>query len=437
MRRVCGLVCGLLLLALPVAAWITDTAIHPPPYCGVYAYESFTPASPAFPAVGGTYLDPIFGEVFTRLTNVYPSTTAGSPIIYGVNGRWNADNTAFIHSLSGTIVVLNPTTGATIRSGVPYPSGTTGEQSFDPVSANIYYYTSGTTLQQYDISTGSSSTVKNFGSTLGGLGQSADWIDTTGTYFLLNIAGSARVWKKSTDTLYTGSITIPSDVTTGGWAGISPDGNYVIFSHANFGTNHPKGSFAVNHGTTTLSTTEVIFWDAGGSDHGDVLTASDGNTYMIVPQALYSMSGSTRHLFRALVTNNVAGLGSAQLTATGNQMLLPVLSSNTVGNGDFACGAKGAYQDWCYANIADPADTLGNPGTWYAYRQETFMIHMVAPFEVRRLMHHRARPHRGYCRQVRMSATWDGSKIMFTSPFSAPDPNADCGYSDLYRWDAP
>lgn len=426
-----------LLCLLLLCGFVSDNAIHPPPTCGTYAYDSYNPSVAGFPGVGGTFLDPVFGETVTRLTAISTSQV-GPSTIYNLNGRWNANNTAFIIDVLGTMLVLNPATGATIRSGVPYPSGTTGEQSFDPVNSDIYYYTDSTaTLKSYSLASGTSSNVKTFASALGPLGQSSDWIDRTGDIFLLNIGGSARIWKKSTDTLYTGSVTLPSDVIPpgAGWAGLTPDGNYVVFSHATFSA-YPKGSFAINHGTTTLSTTEVTFWDLGGSDHGDLVSTSDGNNYLMTAQVNCTVGGNSRSLWRVNITNNVGGTGCATTTtATGNQLLIQVLSSNTAGNGDFACGATGKYQDWCYANIADPSDTIGSNGTWYAYRQELFVVNMVT-LEMRRIMHHRARPNAGYCRQVRPSASWDGTKVMFTSPFSFPD-SGGCGYSDVYRYDAP
>jgi hypothetical protein len=173
-----------------------------------------------------------------------------------------------------------------------------------------------------------------------------------------------------------------------------------------------------------------MFWDAC-FDHGDVMSASDGQTYLITANCRFG-----RGYYRVRVTNNAAGRGAAQLTLPGNVELLPIGASNTAGTGHFACVARGAMQDWCYASIEDPADELGNPGPWYPYKQEIVLAQLVPPFEVRRLAHHRSRPIRGYCRTPRVNASWDGTAVMFASPFSAPDPGG-CGYSDLYRWDAP
>lgn len=419
-------------------AWITDTALHPPPCCGTYGYERWTPAAATFPAVGGTYLDPIFGETLTRVTNIYPATT-GNSIIYGINGRWNADSTAYLHQVSSSQVnLINPQTGATIRTSVPYPLTTTDEVSFDPVDPDIYYYTNGVNLTKYSISGNTSTTVKTFGATLGGLGQSGNWIDKTGHYFLLNIGGNLRIWHKQTDTLYTNQIVLSSIQGTNpaggippGYAALTPDGLYVIGA-----VSPEKFSFAVDHGTTTLSTTAVMFWDGCTTDHVGAMSASDGFSYVLTAGCLGGAGDPTRGYYRVRVTNNATALGTGQYTLPGNQQLLAIGASGTVGNAHMGCAASGTYQDWCWASVETPDDLLGSPGFWYPYKSELLMIHMVSPFEVRRMFHHRARPLRGFCRQARVNPNWSGTKMMVSLPFSAPD-STDCGYSDLYRWDAP
>jgi hypothetical protein len=426
MRHILRAALLLALLVTPSAAWLTDTGTHAPPAWGVYAYESWTPASIGFPAVGGEYLDPIFGETFLRITNISPQE-AGSGIIYGRNGLWNADGTAYLHDIAGAVELIDPRTGALIRANVPYPYTTTDEVSFDPVNPDVYYYTSGTQLKSYSLSSNTSSTVNTFGAPLEGVGQSADWIDKTGRYFLLNVGGNLRVWDKQTSTLFTGSIPVPTgtDGIPLGWAGLAPNAAYVILS-----LNPDHWSYAVNTSTQTLSTTGVMFWDAC-FDHADIMTATDGNTYLLTANCLYG-----RDYYRVKVTNNATGQGAAQLTLPGNQQLLPIGASDTAGGGHFACAATGAMQDWCYASIEDPADQIGKPGAWYPYKQELVLIHMLSPFEVRRLAHHRSRPIRGFCRTPRVNTNWDGTALIFASPFSAPDTTG-CGYSDLYRWDVP
>jgi hypothetical protein len=399
---------------------LADKQTHPPPSSGPYAYETFTPAAPNFPALGQSYIDPVFGSEITRISDIYPGTgTTGSGIIYGVNGLWSINGSYYLHDGRVGVDVINPATGAVIRTNVPYPYTTTDAVSFDPADDDSYYYTAGTQLKRYRISSGQSSLVKTFNGTLGGLGQSADWIDRTGTYFLLNLNGSLRIWNKQSNQLYSGSI--PVSGIPPGWAGLSPDGKYVITS-----LNPKHYSYKIDHTNRRLITSGTMFWDAC-YDHGDVMTASDGKTYFITGACLYD-----RAIYRVDVTQNASGKGAAQLTMPGNVRLLPTNAPGVTGSGHFGCAALGAYQDWCYASEEDAADKPGNPGSWYPYKQEIVFVHMLAPYEVYRLAHHRARPTSDYCRTPRVNANWDGSKAAFTSNMSAQGNGAACGYSDLY-----
>jgi hypothetical protein len=214
-----------------------------------------------------------------------------------------------------------------------------------------------------------------------------------------------------------------------GWAGLSPDGQWVVIF-----LTPEHYSYTVNLTTQTLSTSGTMFWDACYSDHGDVLTTTTGTTYAVTANCRYG-----RGYYRVALTNNATGQGANQLTLPGNVHLLPIEASNTAGNGHFACAARGRYQDWCYGAIEDPGDLLGNPGTWYHYKQELVLMHMLPPYEVRRLAHHRARPWRsnGYGRTARVATNWDGTSLMFLSPMSAPDDGTSYGYADIWRYDVP
>jgi hypothetical protein len=190
---------------------LTDTGTHAPPTSGTYAYETWTPAHPDFPSVDESYVDPVFGEEIWRVTDIYPGTgTTGSGIIYGINGLWNADMTAYLHDSPGGVDLINPRDGSLIRANVPFPYTTTDAVSFDPVNPAIYYYTNGTRLRSYNINTGAIATVRTFNSTLRGLGQSADWIDRSGRYFLLNHGNQLRIWDKQANVLYSGGVPIPT-----------------------------------------------------------------------------------------------------------------------------------------------------------------------------------------------------------------------------------
>jgi hypothetical protein len=216
-----------MLLTKPLAhafPGLTDTQTHPPPSSGPYAYQTFTPENADFLDLGESYVDPIFGTGITRVSDVYPST--GSGILYGINGYWNADSSLHMQNNVSGVDLINPATGAIVVPHIPFPIG--GGVSFDPQNADVYYYTNGTKLMQYRVSTQASSVLKTFTATRSGLGGSADWISTNGRWFLLNIGGSIQVWDRQRNPIYSGSA--PLTGIPPGWTSISPDGSYVIRS---------------------------------------------------------------------------------------------------------------------------------------------------------------------------------------------------------------
>jgi hypothetical protein len=383
-------------------------------------YESFTVTSGGFPAVNSSYTDPVFGTQVWRVTNHYPDD--GDSLLHNKNQNWNADGTVYLHNAPGSVNLINPSTGATIRTGVPWANDAAEEASFDPVLPDVYYYLDGTAnLRQYAVGAGTTSTLKTFGSTLAAVGGTTDWIDRTGRYFLLNIAGVGRVWDKQTDTLYSGTISMTGITGSTGWAGISPDGNYIIRSISTGNWSH-----AINHTTDTVDSTGIMFWNVC-FDHGDVMSASDGKTYMITGACLLE-----RWHYRVDVSIDQAGR-STTLQAADNQRLFPSDASGVTGNSHYSCASHGANQDWCMASIEDTGDTIGSPGTWYAYKNELVFAHMVAPFEVYRLVHHRSRPPNSFCRTPRSSLNWQGTVVLFSSNMSVTGSGVGCAYSDLYR----
>ncbi len=231
------------------------------------------------------------------------------------------------------------------------------------------------------------------------LGGSVDFMDRIGRYFLLDIGGQLKIWDKQTDTLYTGSIPASVFNQTGGWAGISPDGNHVIISSDQ---NHM--SYAVDNANKTLSENGVLFWTLCG-DHGDISSPGDGHTYQIVFNC-YNESA----IYRVDVSD---GSKVKLLDTTWND------------SGHFSCARK---SDTCFVSIesGNAAQTQS-----YKYKNEILRIKMTPPFTVEELAKHdSAGP--SYNAQPRVDAFWDGSKAMFASDFGYNNGNAIAGYSDIY-----
>lgn len=397
--------------------WISDTAVHAPPTTGPYAYSppygSFIPGQAGFPSAGQAYVDPIFGTTIRRLTSNYPSAAQAGDI-YAKNGWWNADATYFVtHLASGTFAAIHATTGAinSLAGGTIFY-----DASCSPVDPDVFYYIDGTQLKKQLISTGTISTLKDFGTTLGSLGGSLDWIDNSGRYMLVNLGGSSyRVWDQTIDTLYTGTIT---DAIDAGHISIAPDASYIIRVNG-----ITKARYALNHTAKTLASTGTTFYSAGG-DHGDVLCASDGNRYFI----------------RLDNDNNPALLKRINIeTGVVTTAYSFPLDAYRNSPEHLSCISRGALQDWVLcsaeliggATLADDEFDAPNPvATWTPFQQEIYMINVLTG-EMRRLAHHRSREiNLAYGYQPRVCASWDGQKVAWASNMgyqSSPD-----GYQDVW-----
>jgi hypothetical protein len=395
---------------------LTSTSTLAPPTSGPYAYATWNPTDPVFPSVGASYVDPVFGLTVTRLSDGAGGT--GSGIIYGVNGRWNADGTRYMHDSPATGVdIINAITGAVTHSNVPYPYTTTDEVSFDPIDSDLYYYTNGVNLMQYRLSTTTSTVLKTFPATLGGLGQSGDWIDRTGRWFALNIGGMIRLWDKQRNVLYAGSA--PITEIPPGWAGITPDGQYLVRS-----LNPEHWSYKIDHRRCTVGP-GVMFWDAC-FDHGNVISTTGNRSYFVTGACRYG--SQFNGAWRVILSLNQTAAGAAQH----NSPNLRIVEIPGTGGSLFDCAAKGIYQDWGTVSHRDDTDVIGSPGTWTPYRQEIIAFNVRQPAAVHRLCHHRSSDQSQFCRQSRANLNWDGSKIAFVSNMHLNGSGGSCGYADLY-----
>jgi Big-like domain-containing protein len=433
-------VLSVLLIALyapPVLAYLMDTASHPPPTSGTYSYNGFKPNHAAFPARGGTYTDPVFGSAIRRLTNEFnPGPTGSGSHIYAKNGFWNADGTRFLHwtNTNGNTVIINTTTGAVVRDSTTIPSEVSSDSSFAPDDPNVLYYVSGSTLRRYLLDTGTSQAVRTFGGTLGDLGGSVDWIDRSGRYMLLNIGGNLTVWDRISNVLYSGVIAA-SRVGDGGWAGISPDGSYVVLA----GDDNLHESYAITHASRVVSSTGVNFWTLCG-DHGDLVSASNGKTYFVT-FACNNYPG-----IYAVDVSVTAGSEAQQLANPAHRKLVDTQWQSDPGafndnNGHFSGVSSGSLKDWVFVSTEsgpDDFDSSGAAANWRPYKQEILAANVLTG-EVRRLAHHRSRDvYDGpYRYQPRVSASWNGLKVAWASNFNYEFITSDSAYVDLYSIDNP
>ena len=391
------------------ATYITDAVTHAPPATGATAYGTFNPSQAGFPGKGQSFVDPIFGNTIVRLTN---EVGAGSwSDIYAKNGYINADSTRVVHNSPGGRHVLNATTGAIVRANVPGNDNA----SFAPDNPDIWWWypIGGTTLNKYSVATGTNTVVKTFGSPINNNGGSTDWIDASGRYMLLRLGNTWRVYDVQGDVLYSGAIP-DSYGGSGGWGGISPDGKYVITADSPGARSWP-----INHTAKTLSTTGTLFWSLCG-DHGDLVSASNGKTYFITYEC------DTEAAIYAVDVSLPQTLADKNKQRADNRRLIDVTWNES---GHFSGVSKGALKDWAFISVESGDDTFGSSlSGWRPFKQEIVMANVLTG-EVRRLAHHRSRsPFANYYDMPRVSVSWDGSLVTWTSNMGL-DSN---GYADLY-----
>ena len=470
-----AVLCFSLAAATPSGAYIDDQSIQKPPTSGAYAYGVFGPNDPAFPKIGAIYGgtgDPRFGGNVRRITSEFPNPSKSD--IYSKNGFWSADGRLMFHlTTSEAKTVVNTATGA----GVEVPGDYKGfDGSFapdDPVGGPYtWYFFSGTTLMKHSISiaadgtpvvAGAAATVHDFGVTVGPLGGSVDWIDNSGRYMVLNIGGVFRVWDRDSQTLYVNPQPAPVNadavVAGGGWIGMSPDARYVVVSTED-GSGNPGSdqqlSYEIIHSTRTVSPAK-LFWTLCGG-HGDLVSAGDGNTYLVTFDCYGSSDGSA--MLPAIYAVNVAPAtpvtGNDPLDETGrreqrrsNKKLFEVAWGD---DGHFSGVSKGALSDWAFVSIESGEDTFGrtldaikrSPEWWTRpYMQEIVMVNVVT-CQVLRVAHHRSRSiDDTYYYQPRVSASWDGTTAGWLSNFGQLQKNKQGrlstkpypGYADIYAVD--
>lgn len=390
----------------PEGSYLTDALSHAPPTTGTFAYNTFKPGAAGFPAVGGSYTDPVFGGVVHRLTD---------------HGGQATDEQIYAHhwlNCDGTRFFANKTTnGMEVRKISDYgvldanaPTGDFGADVWwDMVNPDIYYFISGTSLMQRNVTTQTSSTKKNFGSTLGNglsgaqaryLGGSQDMQSGDGRLFVVFYGGSARVWDSQADQLYSGPV---ASVVDSGYITISPSGKQLIIAENGIDT------YTIDRVGSSVSATTKTVWNRCG-DHACFVSTSDGHEYGVSLDCQNGPGG----MYRFDLTVHAP---SEANQIAGRQVLWTWATTWHEFHGTAV--SSGIFQDWVFINTERDADTI-NSGVsgWQRYWCEVMAINTVT-LQVRRYCHHRSRgPAQSYYAQPRISTCADGTKVMWMSNYN-------------------
>lgn len=394
MKLVASAVAALLLAALPGR---TDTTPLLPPTAGEFAYQTYT--GPV--AAGGTFIDPVFGTLVTRVT-----TDRAPDDLYGKNLWVNADEALIVH----TNKIVDVVSGA-VRFTVPRGQWT-GDASFDPVNPLVYYYTTATGVHR--VTLGSLITdVVDVAGAMGALGQSQNGRSADGALFLASVGGAVKVYD-STMQPFAGSV---GGDPGGGWVALTPSGNHVIRYMGKTAT-----SYKVDRATKTVGP-GVIFWNGLCGDHAAPGTDTTGADYLLAGDC-----NNYDEIYRVNPDVNVANMTEDQQRAA-NKLLFTEHWQN---DHHFTTVMRGPLADWGFFStecVENCVDEIGaTPAGWPAYRQEIVAVN-VRTAEVRRLAHHSSRSIPGaYERQPRLSASPTGKFVTWASDF-----NKSASGVDLYN----
>ncbi|NOT22638.1 MAG: hypothetical protein HOP22_07915 [Nitrospiraceae bacterium] len=423
---------------------------------GQFAYNTWKPGAAGFPKVGETYTDPVFGGTVRRLTDRVGLRNQED--IYA--HHWaNANGTLCFSRIVDPITnnnvgrILSIATGQVVYDDQPGMGGLMASDiAWDAMDPNVYYYYNGASLIRRNLGTKpvpTDTVIKTFPFLLRPNGGSLNSQDRTGRYFTVRYGltngpgevGTNKIWDSQTpdnpntpndESIYSGEVT---PLSTGGWVAITPDGNYLVTAAGpGVSPQIEHWSYKIDHATQAILPTPTQFWGLCG-DHGVLISASNGKNYFIT-HSCNSTGANTADAgtYRVDITLDQSKdtTGAQQIAA--NQLLVPGVFLKTV-DGHFSAVSKGPNQDWVFADyetfVDDPFN--GTPSGWVPYEQEIVAINVIT-LEVRRYAHHRsqglvANVSDNYYAQPRISCSWDGSVVLWTSNFNIASP---VGYSDLY-----
>ena len=388
--------------ALPAFAQLSTGGIELPT-----SYNTFQP-----PAVGVSYVDPVFGSRVTRISNAMGTANAdgsGGYLTwitdeYPTMTPFNSDNSKII-LIHQSYFGLYGGTGVYLRD-LPLEITSSSEPRWSRANNHTIYYVHGNQFKTYDISSDATSIVHTFSeyTAISGMGESD--ISYDGDHFVF--AGSGRyvfVYQISTDTkgsaFDTGGIEFDSVY-------ITPKNN-VIVSWIQSGT-------ARSTGQELFDTNMNFLRQVGDADgHKDVTLDTNGNEVLV-----WTNSNDPKP-----ICNN----GIVKITlASGQQTCLASF--------DWSLAVHISAPDnsgFVYVETYAPSNPTP-PSGWMAYTNELLQIKLDGS-QILRLAHHRSRPFEAntYNWQPKMSTSRDGSRVVYGSDYDLQTIDGYAvQYSDVY-----
>jgi hypothetical protein len=384
---------------------LTDTLVYLP-----LDYLTFLP-----PAIGGTYVDQIFGTPVKRLSNALStrdnSTNRTLTFIrheYATMSPFNNDNTRLLLQHQSYWGLY---TGAGNYTGdLPFEIGDLSEPRWSRNNSNILYYhpENSNQLKQYNVATNTMSIVHTFSeyATIGGLHESDISFDGD-KFVLIGDAHDIFVYTLSTDTK--GPVFNIAGLGGIDQLQITPD-NHVLVGWLAGGLNRFNGIELYDQNMNFLRQVAPVL------GHYDVTRDINGDEIM-----LWSNAADPN----PICLNGVVKVRLSDAHQT-------CLVSFDFGQAVHVSAPDGG---WVFVTTYDPSDPLPLLGIWKTYTNEILQIKLDGS-EVRRLAHHRSRPFDSYNWQPQAAVSRDGTKLVYNSNYGLQsilgNPN---NYSDAYQMD--
>lgn len=398
---------GLLIVCLITG--FTGTSFGQSTVTGIEAapsYDSFQP-----PSVGGTYVDPVFGATVKRVSNALatPNADRGGMLTsiydeYSAVNAFNSDNSKFILVHQSYFGLYDGS--GTFLANLPLEINASSEPRWSRKDNATLYYHAANMLKSYNVASGATAVVHTFTeySSISGNGEMD--ISRDGDHFVF--AGDSRyifVYQLSTDSKF-------AVFDTGGTAFdslyVTPQNNVIV-------SWYPAGTVRFT-GQELFDINMNFLRQVGHADgHKHLTVDTDGNEVLIWtnsadPQPINCQNGIVK-----IKLTDASQTCLAQLDWS-----LAVHITAPDGNGT------------AFVETYAPSNPEPGAGGWVQYTNELLQVKLDGS-GVTRLAHHRSRPWNSYNYEPKMTASRDGSRLLYASNYDLQKIDGyTAEYSDTY-----
>jgi uncharacterized protein (TIGR03437 family) len=361
------------------------------------------------PANQSSYTDSAYATSIKRVSDALHTPNADSggmlPWIeneYSTASAFNSDNSRFILVHVSYFGLYDGSGG--FLGNLPFEISASSEPRWSRMDNNTLYYHAGNQLKSYNVATSVTSVVHTFSE-------------------YTSISGNGEM-----DMSYDGDHLV--------YAG---DGQYVFLY--TISTDRKSAVFdAAGHSFDSLYVTPdnhvTITWDQSGvNSRFTGIEMFDGNMNFLRQVA---HAGGHMHMSRDVNGDEVlVWFNAGDPVPVCNNAFVKIRLADGVQtcllsvDWSLAAHVSAADNTWAFVETYNPIDVLP-PNGWFAYTNELLQIKLDGS-EVRRLVQHRSRPFNSYNYMPKLSASRDGSRLVFASNFSLQSlDGAPQQYSDEY-----